>query len=182
MKRLLWLILPLLNACASSPPQVSPSPNLPPLESLGPSTPQIDYDSLKRSLGLDRDKDSLGLEEKKFNTCEVGFGYPSNMNCHSEYFVVLNFQLLCRDSTGTISNVLTSVDLRPLERRTVRWSAKGIKGHLQTDSDGYGQIIATSTSSQKAQRVRLGIGNEFLYMRSGDIKKIITPQNWCEQY
>ncbi len=95
---------------------------------------------------------------------------------------MIHFRLLCRDSEGTISTVLTDEDLRPLDRRTVKWSLKGAQGIVETDSDGYGRIITAAVPSQRAQRLRIAVGNEFLYMRANEIKKVITPEPWCHQY
>lgn len=171
-----------LTACSTSSKKESsvvvPEPS-PVSES---RTPSIDYEGLQKHLGLAQDREELGYKEKIFNTCEVGYGFPSGSQCHREQFVVIQFRLLCRDSEGTISTVLTDEDLKPLERRSVRWNLKGIQGTTYTDNDGYGQIVTTSMQSQKGQRLRLAIGNEFLYMRSHEIKKVITPHPWCNQY
>jgi hypothetical protein len=142
----------------------------------------IDFESIKRHLHMERERDSLGFSEKSFNTCETGFGYSRSQNCRQQNLTVINFRLLCRDSEGTISTVLTEADLRPLERRSVRWNLKGSQGVTNTDSDGYGQITMASGMSQKNQRVKLAIGNEFLYMKAGELQRVITPRPWCSQY
>jgi hypothetical protein len=36
-----------------------------------------------------------------------------------------------------------------------------------------------SPESQKAQRLRLTLDNDFLFLRAGEVKKIVAPQNWC---
>ncbi|WP_413944394.1 hypothetical protein [Bdellovibrio sp. HCB-162] len=147
-----------------------------------PASSAIDYNALQNHLHMDRERESLGYSEKSFNTCDAGYGYSRSQNCHKEHFVVIHFRLLCRDSEGTISTVLTEDDVRPLDRRTVRWSLKGTQGTVQTDNDGYGQIVTAANLSQKTQRLRLAVGNEFLYMRANEIQKVITPQPWCNQY
>lgn len=142
----------------------------------------IDYYALQNHLQMDRQRESLGFSEKSFNTCDAGYGYSRSQNCHKEHFVVIHFRLLCRDSEGTISTVLTEDDVRPLDRRTVKWTLKGTQGTVQTDGQGYGQIVTAANISQKSQRIKLAVGSEFLYMRANEIQKVITPQPWCDQY
>lgn len=141
----------------------------------------IDYNSLQTYLKLDRDPEQLGFAEKAFNTCDAGYGYSRSQNCHKEYFVVIHFRLLCRDSEGTISTVLTESDVMPIAGRPVRWTLKGISGTVMTDGNGYGQIRTIASSSQNRQRIKIAVGNEFLYMRSHEITKVITPRPWCSQ-
>ena len=145
-------------------------------------TSRVDYFALQSHLGLDRAVEELGYTEKAFNTCEAGYGFSRSQNCHQEYFVVLHFRLLCRDTEGTISNILTDSDTTPLAGRSVRWNLKDMNGTSLTDGLGYGQVRITSPISQKKQRVKLAIGNEFLYMRANEITKVITPLPWCSQY
>ena len=179
MKFLLLCALIFLAACTSTPKKETYTP---PAIEIPEDTSRIDYSALQSHLGLDRSQDELGYTEKAFNTCEAGYGFSRSQNCHQEYFVVLHFRLLCRDTEGTISTVLTDADTSPLAGRNVKWNLKGINGTSQTDGLGYGQIRITSPVSQKKQRVRIAIGNEFLYMRANEITKVITPLPWCSQY
>lgn len=185
MKALLMLLtLMTLAACTTTPKNTTVT-SLPPEPSPVPEEPvssAIDYQALQSHLQMERDRENLGFAEKTFNTCEAGYGYSRSQNCHKEHFVVIHFRLLCRDSEGTISTVLTDEDLRPLDRRTVKWSLKGAQGIVETDSDGYGRIITAAVPLQRAQRLRIAVGNEFLYMRANEIKKVITPEPWCHQY
>jgi hypothetical protein len=87
--------------------------------------------------------------------------------------------LLCRDSEGTISTVLTEADVTPIAGQTIRWTLKNVQGQFQTDGLGYGQIVALSPRPQKRERLKLTLGNEFLYMRANEITKVITPRPWC---
>ncbi|XGC81956.1 hypothetical protein ACES2L_05600 [Bdellovibrio bacteriovorus] len=182
MKNTVLIIsLLLLAGCTTMPEKQNTS--LPkPSRADEETTSSVDYQALQNHLDMDRDKESLGYKEKAFNTCEVGYGFSPSKDCHKEQFVVINFRLLCRESEGTISTILTDEDLRPLERRNVRWNLKGIQGVTYTDNDGYAQIVTSSRLSQNGQRLRLAIGNEFLYMRSNEIKKVITPHSWCDEY
>lgn len=182
MKWLILCFIVTLTGCTTSGPQKpSAGASLPRSESAASDSGAVDYGALQRYLGLDRSSDELGYAEKTFNTCDAGYGYSRSHNCHHEVFVVLHFRLVCRDSEGTISTVLTEMDLSPLSGRTVRWNLKGMSGTVVTDGLGYGQIRIVSPVSQKRERVRLAVGNEFLYMRAGEVTKIITPRPWCDQ-
>ncbi len=178
--------LVLLNACTTTPKKETrinlPLPAELPAEPETSSAVNIDYFALQSHLQMNRDKQALGFTEKPFNTCEAGYGYSPSKNCHREHFVVIHFRLLCRDSEGTISTILTAQDIRPLDRRSVRWNLKGREGTVQTDDDGYGQIVTATDSSQRSQRLRLALGSEFLYMRANEIQRVITPLPWCNQY
>lgn len=169
-----------LAACTTTPKQTatepSPSPSV-----TDESGTHIDLNALQSFLKMDRDSEQLGFSEKAFNTCDAGFGYSRSQNCHKEYFVVLHFRLLCRDTEGTISTILHDSDVEPIAGRPVRWQLKNISGTIVTDGLGYGQIKAVSKASQNKQRIRLAVGNEFLYMRSNEITKVITPRPWCYQ-
>lgn len=179
MKKYFFIALLALASCTTTPVKPPATPSVPVDDGKEVS---IDYESIKRHLQMDRERSSLGFAEKSFNTCQTGYGYSRSQNCRQQNLTVINFRLLCRDSEGTISTVLTEADLRPLERRSVRWNLKGTQGTTYTDSDGYGQILAASSGSQKNQRVRIAIGNEFLYMKAGELQRVITPRPWCDQY
>jgi len=170
-----------LMACSTTPKKEKYTP-APVATEIPEDTSRIDYYALQSHLGLDRAAEELGYTEKAFNTCEAGYGFSRSQNCHQEYFVVLHFRLLCRDTEGTISNVLTDADTTPLAGRNVRWNLKGMDGTSLTDGLGYAQVRITSPISQKKQRVKIAIGNEFLYMRANEITKVITPLPWCSQY
>jgi hypothetical protein len=139
----------------------------------------INYLALKKHLGLNRGAQDLGFEEAPFNTCQPGFGLPTS-DCRQNYFVVIHYRLQCRDSHGTVSYALTSADIHPIASKDVTWNLKGLQGHSKTDGDGFGQIYAISPQSQKLQRLRLMVGTEFLYIRAGEINRIVAPGTWCE--
>jgi hypothetical protein len=163
-----------------------PARNVPPTVSAPaeaePSGPSIDYVALQKSLGLDRENSDLGYSEKGFDTCKVGYGYSGTHYCHHEYFVVLHFRLMCRDSEGTVAEGVNTVDMMSIADRRVKWNLKGISGTLQTDGEGYGQIHTVSPISQKSQRLKLAVGPEFLYMRANEITKVVTPKPWCDSH
>lgn len=139
----------------------------------------IDYAGLQRFLRLDRGYNNLGYSERMFNTCEVGFGYSPHNGCEKKFFIVSHFQLVCRDSEGTVQYMLTEADLTPLSRRELKWSVKSAAGALLTDSEGYAQIAMISSQSQRTERLKIATENDFLYLKAGDLKRMITPKNWC---
>lgn len=174
----------LMAACSSTPkidsvphrPTAVASPLTPPVDDASGS---IDTVALQRSLGLERNSQNLGYSEKSFNTCQAGYGFSKSHNCQNKYFVVIHFQLLCRNSEGTVQRALTSEDLKAISDRDVNWSLKPLSGQLQTDGEGFGQIRTIASTSQKTSRLKLGVGNDFLYMRANEITRVVTPQPWC---
>lgn len=182
----LFLLVCLLMASCTTVPKSETQERgaipVPPIS--GPAAPvndenRIDLFGLQKDLGLSRNSESLGFAERKFNTCDAGFGFSRSNNCQSKYFVVIHFQLLCRDSEGTISRALSSSDMRPISQRAVTWNLKPSIGRLETDGDGYGQIRMIASSSQRQQRLKLTVGNDFLYMRANEITQVVTPAPWC---
>lgn len=175
------LLVPLLfSACTTAPERATPS-------SMGTSAPPaqnestIDLSALQTSLHMDRRPEELGFAEKAFNTCQAGYGYSSVHNCHQQYLVVLNFRLSCRQSEGTVSQGLAESDIQDLASKDVRWQLKGISGLVTTNGDGIGQIRVVSDISQRRERVKLTLGNDFLYMKANEITRVVTPGNWCSQ-
>lgn len=161
-------------------PPAKPTAQTPKTESVSDdSNGSIDEIALKKFLGLDIEPQSLGYRERSFNTCDVGFGYSKSKNCRQQHMVLIQFRLQCRDSEGTVSRVLSSEDLQPISRKEVRWNLPGQKGVTETDSEGYAQILAIAPGSQRSQRLKLAKGNDFLYLRAGEITQIVTPRDWC---
>lgn len=144
-----------------------------------PSERSIDFLGLHRHLGLERAKEDLGYSEKSFDTCSVGFGFSSSSNCQRATFVVIHFQLLCRDSDGTLSTALAREDMKPLSGRSVRWTLKGSAGVMRLDGEGFGQIKTTVSNSRRLERLKLAVDNDFVYVRAGEVKRLVTPKNWC---
>lgn len=178
--------LGILNACTSTSKKESqlPESRTQPSISTGEynnsdSDVQIDYYSLQRLLGLERNITTLGFSEKSFNTCRVGFGYSANENCLNKYFVVIHFKLVCRDSEGTVSSRVQAENLSPVANRQIKWALKNATGKMFTDSGGFGQIIIVSALSQKKERFRLSANEDFLLLRAGEIKQLMVPSNWC---
>ncbi len=173
-----------LAGCASGPAKDKPEVEVPitPEAVADPAEGEarIDIQALQKSLRMDRSAESLGYRESSFNTCQVGYGYSSTKDCRRSYIVAIHYKLQCRESEGTVSTALTSDDIRPLSFREIRWHLRNQKGVSQTDQQGLGQIIAIFSDSPKSQRLKLGTGNEFLYLRAGEINRIVTPQPWCD--
>ena len=181
----LVLAILLVTACASTP-DVAPTPEIErsierPVPEIwtGTSVPQIDYLGLARSLGLDKPKTDLGYLEKSFDTCEVGYGYSSSNNCRRETFAAINFQILCRDSDGTVSVAVTREDMKPLSGRSLKWTLRGVKGTMRLDGEGFGQVRGTFSRSPRSDRIKLSVDNDFLYVRAEEVKRLVTPKNWC---
>lgn len=74
---------------------------------------------------------------------------------------------------------LGAADMRPLTGRQVKWTLNNNKGVLNLDDRGQGQIKTTSRFSPKSKRLKLAIDNDNLYIKAGEINKIVTPPNWC---
>ncbi len=172
------------SACASQSvrvqetPTVSDSVSAPELEK---SQLNIDYESLHRSLELDRPVEKLGFKEKSFATCTAGYGYSNSSNCRTDFFVSIYFQLLCRNSEGTVQTALEKHEMFPLSDRLIKWSMKKVQGNVKLDGEGYGQIKMAFRSSQKNQRLKINVGNDFLYLRANEITRVVTPKAWCNQ-
>jgi hypothetical protein len=181
MKISFYLLILFLAACASKSPVIFPRPvENKQVENENSYEPPIDYDGLQTFLNLERPAEQLGYTEKKFPTCEVGYGYSSNKNCRNDYFVLIHFKLLCRDSSrDQYTTALGSDDMRPLSGRLVKWSLNSAKGSLYLDENGQGQIRTTASNSPKNKRLKLNIENDNLYMKAGEMSKVVTPSNWC---
>ena len=139
----------------------------------------VDYLGLHRSLGLERGKNELGYAEKSFDTCTAGYGYSASRDCRREMFVSIQFQIMCRDSEGTISNAIGRGDMKPLSGRSLNWTIQGAKGSMFLDGEGIGHIKTTFRNSQRLQRLKLSVDNDFVYVRAGEVKRLVTPRNWC---
>ena len=175
-----------LYSCTSAPVSTTPTePSRPPVVNVpGAQSPadeieNIDLNGLQSFLKLKRGYNRLGYSEKSFNTCEVGYGYSSTHRCRPQTFVVIHFKLMCRDTEGTVSEAVTAADLRPIANQNVKWTLKNAAGRLMTDSEGYGQIAMISGISQREQRLKLTVRNDFLFLKAGELTEMITPKSWC---
>lgn len=139
----------------------------------------LDYEGLSRSMGMDPPRENLGYTEKAFDTCRAGYGYSASQDCRQNYFAVINFRILCRDSEGTVQVAIRPEDLRPLSGRMVSWNFANANGNIRLDNQGYGQIKMAGEYSLREERLKITSDNDFLYLRAGKVNRIVTPKNWC---
>jgi hypothetical protein len=151
-----------LSACVSTPPSPSGTPN----------APQVD---LVSALGMQRDADDLGFAEQAFDPCQYGLAQEGA--CRQRYFTVVHFQLLCRDSEGTVSTA--PLQLQPIVYDHVVWNLAGQSGGTRTDGEGYGQFSMISSRSTRGKRLILHIGPQFVGFTASDVSKIVLPKNYC---
>ncbi len=168
MKNIAILILMLfVNACTTAPRESDPE--------LGPDVvyppPTIQKAPLQDRLGMRRSADDLGYAEKQFNDC------AQTGTCRSQYFSVVHFQLLCRDSEGTVSNV--PLHLKPLTSNRVSWKLGNLTGLTGTDTQGFGQFSVVSDQSTRGQRLILRIGKQLMGFTVSEVSKVVLPQNFC---
>lgn len=168
---------PTMESAPPPPPSTrksSPSQPTPPLE-----IESVDLNGLRRTLGLNIDRNTLGYFERPFDTCQVGQGFSKTKNCSRQMFVLIQLRLQCRDTEGTTSEIVTQANLTPIAQNRLSWSVKSAKGEVFTDSQGYGQIQMVVPVSQKGQRIRIGNQTDFLYLKADEVSHVITPRYWC---
>jgi hypothetical protein len=177
----------ILSACAThrvvtfpepvEKPQAQPTP-APSMEEV--VVENIDYNGLENFLKMQKPVEKLGYSEKSFATCEVGYGYSSNSHCRREIFVSVHFQLFCRENEEeSYTQALTVTDMHPLKDVTAKWTLDNKHGEINLDDQGYGQIKTVVHTSPRSRRLKIAVGNENLYIKSGEISKVVTPSNWC---
>ena len=130
--------------------------------------------ALVKSLGLSRPADQLGAIEKTFNSCQLT---PNVEPCATRYITLVHFQLLCRDSEGTVSE--TPVDLQPIATDDLKWNVQTLAGQSRTDDRGFGEIVALSDRSLLDAHVTLRMGSHFLGLTLGEITRVVLPSNFC---
>jgi hypothetical protein len=163
-----------LAACTTAPP-IEPIPDVVQPKSQAPMSQAPDLSTLERTLRMDRSKADLGFEEKAFNPCDQGFPAADARACASQFLVVIHFQLQCRDKDGTVEQY----NVEPIVSDNVRWVLGKSQGTTRTDHEGFGQLSVIAPTSQRASRFRLTIGNNFMILRAEDIRKVVTPPDWC---
>lgn len=174
-----------IAGCASSPEMMKlPKPPGGAAESPAPgkaakAEERIDYVGLQTDMKLDLGIDQLGYREKAFDTCRAGRGFSHSDNCHREYFVLIQFQLLCRPAESDGFTTLTEADTAAISDRSIDWLLMSKNGQVVTDSSGYAQIRMTYPVSPKQKHIKLNSGRKFLHMEVGDITRIVTPPDWC---
>ncbi len=169
----LYLITTVLGGCATSEKaadRVEVPTSVPVAESQAPS---LDLDLVERTLHMDRSKAALGFEEQKFDPCELNL---QKVACGPRFLVTLNFQLQCRDIDGTVENYR----VEPIHADQINWSlGRTLKGVSSTDHEGYGQIRVLASASSARLKLRLTLNNDFLIVNVNEVKRIVTPPQWC---
>lgn len=177
MRSSLLRIFPVLflAACATAPdaPDIGgPAPSGPILEEPKPRQ-AVPVFQIQSELGMNREAQDLGFAEKLFNACN--YGIPG-AGCERMLNVV-HFQLMCRDSEGTVSNVPLS--LRPIVAPYITWSVAGQSGSTRTDRNGFGQFAFISGRTVKEKRLVLRKGRQYVGLTVSEITKLVLPKNWC---
>lgn len=165
----------LVSACGTAP---TPAPSQTAPETL-PREPQIDYIGLQQTLGLERADQKLGYIEKSFDTCTAGHGFSHSENCHKEFFVLMHFQLKCRETDEAPPEGVSAMDTHPIGNHPIRWALDNKQGIVQTDSDGYGQIRTSYVKRPGSKHIKLSSDTHFLYVKAKDLDRIVTPPIWC---
>jgi hypothetical protein len=176
-----------VSACATEPQEATqqPTEQKPVARVTTPILPhatlpaQVDVLGLKRSLGLDRAPEDLGYQEKQFNTCSVGYGYPSSSQCRSANLAVVHFRLQCRDSDGTVDTV-TASQISPVISNQVKWTLGTSEGITKTDGEGFGQFTTITEKPSKTSRLKFTISGKFLIIRAEDAGRLVAPLSWCK--
>lgn len=144
-----------------------------------PTMSPQEYDLLRKDIGVQKDFNMMGFSESAFQTCKVTApGAPPD--CRIDYFSNIHFLLLCRDAHESSQTAFDASRMQPLGNRTVKWNLKDQEGIIVLDDKGYGRIQLKSATSQKAERLKLSIDNETLYVQAGEIGRVVTPPDWCQ--
>ncbi|MEM7646079.1 MAG: hypothetical protein AAF203_04145 [Pseudomonadota bacterium] len=178
---LFFILLVFLCHCTTPPPPVL-TPTLPKSGSSYQTRERttrryndIDMDQLHRELRMGNRLETLGYQERAFNTCQVQANRSPNPYCQQLYYHRLNFQVLCRDSTGTVSHV----NLSPLTTQNLRWKSGRMRGRTSTNGSGYGTLSFISQRSSRHGHLYLSLGRKMARKKLSDRWKLILPQSWC---
>lgn len=175
----LALSLVLLSACQTGPthPDENPDSYAPPpkVERPQDTSYRLSLKEVQAKLKMQREPGELGFTEKQFNTCSAGLNQGGI--CRHQTFSVVHFQLLCRDSEGTVSNA--PVHLTPLTSDRVTWKIGNYTGNTQTDAQGYGQFLMLSEKTVRGQRLTLRMGRHFMGFTVSEVSKVVLPNNFC---
>jgi len=98
------------------------------------------------------------------------------------YVMSLHLRLQCREQNEVTNSALVAADLKPIATQDVKWGIKKQSGVVSTDGEGYAQIAAVFAHSPKRERIRVQVGSQFLYMRAGEMTRVVTPPQWCESF
>lgn len=138
-----------------------------------PSKKDISISQIKERLRLTRNIQDLGFDEKPFNACDLGL---KNEDCGDEYLTIIHFQLLCRDSDGTVS---TAPALIPIHSDVIHWKLGDTSGITETDEQGFGKVEVRRSSSSMGSRLRLSIEDRFVAVPASETTRLVVPRDWC---
>ena len=179
----LLLLLLFFAACSTTPPKKTKvyfpksQSSYSDKKSYGNRYNDIDVNALVEELDLNYPLSRLGYEERGFNTCKIKSNKSTSPSCKNLYLTRLNFQVMCRDSTGTVEKV----NLTPLHSRKLRWKKKGGKrGVTATNSRGFGSLGFISNYPAKNGYLYLYLGSKIARKRFLDNWKLILPKSWCD--
>lgn len=136
----------------------------------------INVDKIEERLEFSKSESDLGFEQKTFNTCEIGAGYPSNAKCSKRYFAVLHMKVLCRDSVGTVQKVNS---LEALQSNNVKVIFGNIRSYTSFNMDGYTKLRGISKYPFNKKKLILKKGQNALQVSASEVSKIIVPNDWC---
>lgn len=137
----------------------------------------IDLNHLYMEMNMDHPVEDLGFQERSFDTCEVEANKSKKPFCQTLYVARLNFQVMCRDSTGTVERV----NLTPLARKRLRWKGGLKRGSTSTNSKGFGSLGFISRRPASHGHLYLYLGSKIARKRFQDNWKLILPKNWCSR-
>lgn len=176
MKNYTWTLLVLasfiLSACASKPKDtktVTPSNE--------PYAKTVSAEEVRQA--LDMEINGLGFSEKSFNSCSLPKELQTSSSCETKYFSIVHFQVLCRNTTGTTEETVTSSHLRPLSGN-LEWVVGALRGKTTTNKDGFGTALILSKTSMSKRRFILKLHQKALGLTAEDVSKIVVPDNWCQ--
>lgn len=178
---LTFCMLLILSACGTAPVRETPPEDddfVRATKSRGGSPPPQfnNVGALQDQLGMNRRPSDLGYSEKSFNPCSYGMSQDAG-GCDAQYLTVVNFQLLCRDTEGTVSSV--PVSLTPIVSPQIGWSLGGQNGGTPTDRNGYGHFAVVSSKPLRGRRLILRKGANYVGVTVSEINKLVLPKNWC---
>jgi hypothetical protein len=182
--RALFLILISLQLikCSSTPEVVEPDIDLPKSHSNyvksevnSSAYNDIDITTLIEELEVNHPLSTLGYQERSFNSCSVKANRSTQPYCQQLYLGRINYQVMCRDSTGTVDRVT----LTPLYSQKLRWKSGVIRGETKTNASGFGQVGFISPNSTAFGHLYLYLGSKIARKQFRDNWKLILPKSWC---
>jgi hypothetical protein len=135
----------------------------------------IDVNALLTEVGLDHPLEQIGFQERAFNTCQVAANRSKRPLCQRLYVTRLNFQVMCRHSTGTVERVR----LTPLTSQKLRWKKDRKRGFTSTNRSGFGSLGFITPYSSRNGHLYLYLGSKIARKRFLDQWKLILPHSWC---